>query len=239
MRTTSQSQDPEPCSESCGSPEAEQRIRADIVHFCKLLHEKNYLAANDGNVSYRLCPHRVLITPSGVPKAFMTPGDLVVVSPQGAQLSGSGKPSGELAMHLAALHTRPDVVAVVHAHPPTCIAVTLIRHLRLNDVLPEVILSVGRLEVVPYARPLTDALANAVAERLEKADAVILERHGTVTLGKTVAEAYARTERLEHAAYVLWLAHAIGSPVPLAEQEARRLEDIYATARAQTDRMAG
>jgi L-fuculose-phosphate aldolase len=225
----------QPCGSGCASPEVERTARAEIVHFCKLLHDKNYLAANDGNVSFRLCSHRVLITPTGVPKAFMRPEDLLVVDVRGNSVSGTGKPSGELAMHLAALRARPDAAAVVHAHPPTCIALTLIRHLRLNDVLPEVILSVGRLEIVPYARPLTEALAEAVASSLKSAEAVILERHGTVTLGRAVSEAYARTERLEHAAHVLWLAHAIGRPVPLPDHEARRLLDLYASSRAQTD----
>jgi len=219
------------CAESCRFPEAEAAVRRDVIRFCGLLHDKNFLAANDGNVSVRLCNRRILVTPSGVPKAFIAPEDLLTVSPDGEVLSGKGKPSGELALHLQVLRARPDIRAVVHAHPPTCIALTLLRHLRLNDILPEVILSVGRLEVVPYARPLTDGLAAAVAAALGRADAVILERHGTVTVGGDLSEAYSRTERLEHAAHVLWLAHAIGRPTTLPEHEARTLYQLYARAR--------
>jgi L-fuculose-phosphate aldolase len=211
----------------------EPELREQIVRFCQLLHQKGYLAANDGNISVRLCQHRLLVTPTGVPKAFLNPDELVVVDNDGQVLSG-GKPSGELSMHLHALRGRPDMEAVVHAHPPTSIALTLFRHLRINGVLPEVTLSIGEIEIVPYARPLTEELACAVEEATRRHDAVILERHGTVTLGKTVSDAYARTERLEHAAQVLWLAHAIGRPPGLPEHEARTLMKLYERGRNQT-----
>ena len=216
-------------------PTSEQELRVEVVRFCKLLHQKNFLAANDGNVSVRLSGEEVLITPTGVPKAFLAPEDLVVVNLKGELVRGRGTPSGELAMHLRTLEARPDAKAVVHAHPPTCIALTLLKHLRLNGVLPEVILSIGKVEVVPYRRPLTDELAEAVADVARQTDALILERHGTVTVGSSVAEAYSRTERIEHAAQVLWLAHAIGRPAPLPEGESRALLNIYAATRAQTD----
>jgi L-fuculose-phosphate aldolase len=210
-----------------------ERQRRDVVKCCQWLHQKGYLAAYDGNVSVRLDAGRVLVTPSGVHKGFLEPGDLLEVDLEGRKLSGDGAPTGELAMHLEAYRQRPDARAVVHAHPPVSIALSLSRK-RLNGFLPEVTLSVGRLEVVPYARPLTDELARAVGRALSRSDAVILERHGTVAVGKDVPEAYAFTERLEHAAYVLWLAHALGNPKPLDESELRALETIHARRRAAT-----
>ena len=209
----------------------ERDFRSDIVGFCRMLHDRNYLAANDGNVSARLSPGRILITPTGLHKGFLEPDQLVIVDESGKLISGQGRPSGELAMHLTALRERPDADVVVHAHPPTCIALSLIRHLKLNGLLPEVILSIGRLTIVPYARPVSEELGLAIAEHLHRNDALILERHGTLTLGKTVAEAYNRTERLEHAAHVLWLAHAVGHPVPLPEAEVRTLEALYERSR--------
>jgi len=134
-------------------------------------------------------------------------------------------------MHLEAMRNRPDIRAVVHAHPPVSIAMSLSRK-KLNGFLPEVTLSVGRLQVVPYERPLSLKLARAVASALDNADAVILERHGTLAVGRDVAEAYARTERIEHAAHVLWLAHALGGPRPLEEGELRALEAMYNRSRA-------
>ncbi|MHB8419506.1 MAG: class II aldolase/adducin family protein [Myxococcales bacterium] len=211
----------------CLSCTTEAERRAQVIRFCGLLHDKGFLAANDGNVSVRLCRDRLLVTPSGTAKAFLTPEDLLVVDGEGRLLEGAGKPTSELAMHLEVLRRRPDVQAVVHAHPPTCIALTLVRHPRLDDVLPEVILGLGRIEVVPYARPQSEALARALSDRIAASDAVILERHGTLTVGRSVAEAYFLTERLEHAAHVLWLAHALGRPAALPEHEARELRRTH------------
>jgi L-fuculose-phosphate aldolase len=205
----------------------EEELRSEVVRVCRLLHEKNYLAAADGNVSVRLDERRFLVTPTGVIKAFLSPLDLIEVDLEGNVLSGTRKPTGELSMHLAAYRARPDIECVVHAHPPTCIALSLFKQLRLQDVLPEVTLSIGRLEVVPYARPLTVDLAEAAAARLAHGDALILERHGTLTVGPDLLSAYALTERLEHASQVLWLANVLGRPPTLPNSEAQFLRDAY------------
>ena len=204
----------------------EQALREDIVRHCRHLHQRGYLAANDGNVSARLGADRVLVTPSGVHKGFLEPGDLIIVDLQGRKLSGAREPTGELALHLRALAKRPDATAVVHAHPPLAIAMSLTRK-KLDGILPEVTLSLGRLQVVPYHRPLTDELAEAVAAALAHSDAVILERHGTVAVGRTVAEAYGQTERIEHASQVLWSAYALSTPRPVDEPEQRALLKMY------------
>lgn len=208
----------------------EQALREDIVRYCKLLHQRGYLAANDGNVSVRLDANRLLVTPSGVHKGFLEPGDLVVVDLEGKKLSGAGAPTGELSLHLRALAKRTDASAVVHSHPPLAIAMSLTKK-KLDGILPEVTLSIGRLQVVPYQRPLTDDLARAVAAALEHSDAVIMERHGTVAVGRTVAEAYGNTERIEHASQVLWSAYALGSPRPVPEAEQRALVKMYERSR--------
>ncbi len=207
---------------------SEALLREEVIRFCRLLHAKGWLAAADGNLSVRLAPDRVLVTPSAVPKAFLTPEDLVVVDGQGRLLEGSRPPTTELPMHLEALRVRPDVRAVVHAHPPTCIALSLVKDAVLDGVLPEVILDVGRLAIVPYARPGTVELADAISRELAARDAVILERHGSLSVGATLLDAYALTERLEHAAQVLWMAHAIGRPTRLSAAEADALESLHA-----------
>lgn len=208
----------------------EHALREDIVRHCRLLHQRGYLAANDGNVSVRLDANRLLVTPSGVHKGFLEPSDLIVVDMAGNKLSGSRTPTGEIALHLRALAQRPDASAVVHAHPPLAIAMSLTKK-KLDGILPEVTLSLGRLQVVPYARPLTDDLAKAVAAALEHSDAVILERHGTVAVGRNVAEAYGQTERIEHASQVLWSAYALSAPRPVEEAEHRALLKIYEAGR--------
>lgn len=195
-----------------------------------MLHARGYLAANDGNVSARLGEDRVLVTPSGVHKGFLAPADLVVVDLDGRQVGGAARPTGELALHLRAYAARPDARAVVHAHPPIAIALSLARK-RLDGVLPEVTLSIGSLQVVPYRRPLTDALAVAVAKALGGGDAVIMARHGTVAVGADLAEAYGRTERVEHAAQVLHAAYALGPVRPVPAREHRALRAMYERSR--------
>lgn len=214
--------------------DSESDLRHEVIRFCQLLHQKNYLSANDGNVSVRMPGGRILVTPSGAFKAFLRSEDLVVVDERGQLISGKLKPSGEMAMHLQALKQRPEVNAVIHAHPPTAVALSLLRHQRVNGILPEVILSMGELAVVPYARPLSQELADSLTHYLDRHDAFILERHGTLAVGQTVAEAYGRTERIEHAAHVLWLAYSVGRPLPLPDHEARELTRIYERSRKPT-----
>ncbi|MBI3184044.1 MAG: class II aldolase/adducin family protein [Myxococcales bacterium] len=206
-------------------------VKEQVVAYCQLLHQKGYLAATDGNVSVRLGPGRILITPTGVHKGFLRPEELIVIDDGGRVVEGRGAPSGEVAMHLTALRLRPDRPVVMHAHPPTCIALSLFKNLRLNGVLPEVILSVGRITVVPYARPISQALGESLVGFVEKGDALILERHGTLTLGRSVHDAYALVERLEHAAQVLHRAHLLGRPPLLPDHEARALEEMYERSR--------
>ncbi len=210
----------------------ETELRYEIVRFCQFLHHKGYLSANDGNISVKLGDGRILITPTGIHKGFLNPEDMVVVNEQGTLLSGTRNPSGELPMHLTVYKTRPDVQAVVHAHPPYCIALSLLQNIDLNGILPEVTLSIGKFCIAPYGRPISQALGDSLYGFIEKNDALILERHGTLTVGKTVAEAYYRTERIEHAAFVLWLAYSLGKPKKLPGPEYKALLDMYESSRS-------
>ncbi len=212
--------------------------RRAVVRFMKRLHAKNLLAANDGNISVRLDGQRLLVTPSGGHKAFLKAEELVEVDLSGRVLSGTRTPTGELAMHLEVLRRRPEIQAVVHAHPPTCIALSVVERQSLNGILPEVILSTGEVPIVPYARPVSQAMADALDPFIDDHDALILERHGTLALGRTLLDAYALTERMEHAAEVLYRAHAFGRIRLLPRSEERELKELYERNRAATARLA-
>jgi L-fuculose-phosphate aldolase len=217
---------------------SELQKRRAVVRFMKRLHARNLLAANDGNISVRLDGLRVLVTASGGHKAFMKPEELVEVDLEGNVLSGTRKPTGELAMHLEVMRRRPEIQAVVHAHPPTCIALSVVERQSLNGILPEVILSTGEVPIVPYARPVSKAMADALDPFIDDHDALILERHGTLALGRTLLDAYALTERMEHAAEVLYRAHAFGRIRLLPRSEERELKELYERNRAETARLA-
>lgn len=188
---------------------SEAEARAAIVETCRRMHARRYLVASDGNVSLRLGPERLLVTPSGARKGFMQPEQLLITDMEGRALPGqAGRPSSELPMHLAIYRARPELGAVVHAHPPLAIAHTL-AEAPLGALLPEAFCMLGEVAVIPYTTPGTDALPQAIAEPARRHVAMILARHGTVTVGRDLDEAYDRLEVLEHTATISWLARGL------------------------------
>jgi len=196
------------------SPE-ERKLRAELVAVCRRLDQRDLIGAGEGNVSARLGGGRFLVTPSGVSKATLRPGDLVVVDAQGKQLSGQGRPSSELSMHLAAYAARPDARALVHAHPITAVAFTVAGLPPPNDLLPEAAVVLGTVAVARFATPGTPEVAASLAPLLARHDVVLLERHGAVALGATPGQACDRMETLERVARVALLARLLGRCEPL------------------------
>ncbi len=199
-----------------------QRIASDIVEICERLHERNMLAAADGNISYRISDDEILITPSGIAKAFMKPEQMAVINLKGEVLVGN--PSSERLMHLEIFRTTPKAQAIVHAHPPTAIAWSIAAPelTKLpSDCLSEVILATGDIPFVPYARPGTEEMGLVLKPFLPKYQALILRNHGALAWGASLDEAYRGMERIEHSAQILMMAKQIGklNPLPAAEIE--------------------
>lgn len=201
-----------------------------ICDVCARLHARNLLAAGDGNVSVRLESGRVAITPSGVGKARLKPSDMAYLTMDGTVLSG--RPSTERLMHLAIYRACPEARSVVHAHPPTAVAWTIARP-ELRDLpsegLPELILSAGRIPVVPYARPGTEGMGTVLLPFLPGHRLLLLARHGAVCWGEDLEEAYLGMERLEHVAQILKAAMELGG---ISSLETHELEALR-TAREQ------
>lgn len=200
----------------------------EIVWVCKRLAERGMIAATDGNVSCRLDRDRFLITPGGRHKRDLESSDLVVIDRAGAVIGGFGTPSSEVRMHLCVYRARPDVHAVVHAHPPMLTALTLAGIQFSADLLPEVWLSVGPVPTAPYATPSTDEVPRAIEGLLEDHDALLMERHGSLTFAKTLKEAYLRLEKMEHAAHIFFYAQLLkkGPPAPLSGEELLKLQAV-------------
>jgi len=179
-------------------------MREELIGVCRRLDGAGLIAATDGNVSCRLAADRILITPSGTRKAELTPLDLVLVDlNDGSVIAGQGRASSEILMHFLVYRRRPDVMAVVHAHPPLLTAYTLAGMPFRADVLPEVWLTIGPVPTAPYATPTTEELASSIDPLIEHHQAILLERHGSVTFGCNLKEACMRLEKLEHAAHTL------------------------------------
>ena len=138
----------------------ESVARDQIVEVCRRMHGRGLISGGEGNVSIRLGPSRILVTPSGTNKGFLNPADLLVMDPSGNPVKGRGKPSSESRMHLAAYRVRPDCGAVVHAHTPTAVAFTIAGLSLAQCVVPESVLAFGEIRTAPYATPTTRELAD-------------------------------------------------------------------------------
>ncbi len=202
-----------------------RQLKQDIVCICRMLHRKNYLAATDGNVSVRL-KDRLLITPNGVNKGIMEAEQILTVDLSGRVLEGAGKPSSEIRMHLLAYELRPDVSAVVHAHLPYATGCTLAGIDLLEPILPEVVITLGGIPTAPYATPGTIEVPEAIREFIREYDAILLSRHGAMTVGRDVVDAYNKMEKLEHTARVVLAARLQGPLEPLPEAEAEKLRRL-------------
>lgn len=202
---------------------SERQHRADVVAVCRRMYERGYIAGLDGNVSVRLSERRILATPAGAAKGDLDPAALVVTDVDGNVLGDGGAPSSELRVHLAAYRLRPDVHAVVHAHPKAAVAHSLAGVSLAPTVIPETVFTLGTITTTEYGTPGTTALAQQMEDALRCHDAVLMERHGTVTLGADLAQAYHRLESLEHTAQILYMARMLGPVQPLPTGEVDKL----------------
>lgn len=198
-------------------------VANQVVLCCRRLWEAGLIAGADGNVSVRLGADRLLVTPRGVLKAELGPADLVEVTLGGKRRKGLREATTELDLHLRAYRVRPDCGAVVHAHPPVATAFAVAGEPIPGDVLPEVILLMGEVPVVPYATTGTPALGDAAEPFLTRHPAVLLANHGAVTCGVDLAAARIRMESLEHAARILLAARALGRMTRLTPEQIQAL----------------
>ena len=206
--------------------DSEWHIRKEMIEVGKRVYDKGFVAATDGNLSHRLSGDRVLITPSGFCLGEMQPTDLAVVNMTGRLLTAPHQPTSELPLHLTAYRNRPDINAVVHAHPPTANAFSFAGESLEQCVIPEVVVGFGTIPTTAYATPSSDEGARVIAELIRDHDGLILQRHGTVTVGGCLRDAYFKLEKIEHAAHITLLARLLGKVIPLSEDELRRLGQV-------------
>jgi L-fuculose-phosphate aldolase len=199
------------------------QLRRDLCDVSRRVYERGLVAGTDGNVSARLGLDEFLISPSGSCLGMLDPGDFVRIDSAGRAIGGRGKPSSERWMHLAAYAVRTDVMAAIHAHPPTTIAFTVAGVTIDPCALPEVILAFGQVPVTSYATPATVEGAEVVRELIKKFDALVLDRHGSLTVGKNLHDALFKLEKLEHGSHVMFMAHQLGQTKRLPPEEIAKL----------------
>ena len=205
---------------------AEDQARADIVEVGRRLWERGYVASNDGNVSVRLDDTRLITTPKNVSKGFMTPDMMVITDLDGKKIAGERDPSSELKMHLEVYRNRPDIRAVVHAHPPTATGFAVAGIPLDRAVLAEVITTLGSIPIAEYATPSTEALPAAVRKYVKAHDGLLLANHGALAMGGDVMSAYYRMETIEHFAKISLVARTLGREHVLPRAEVERLQAL-------------
>jgi L-fuculose-phosphate aldolase len=204
----------------------EDALRAEIVEVGARLWKRGYVASNDGNISVRRDDGRLLATPKSVSKGFMTPGMLVVADMAGRRLAGDREPSSELKMHLAVYEARPDVHAVVHAHPPLATGFAVAGIPLDRAVLAEVITTLGSIPIAEYATPSTEELPRAVRKYISAHDGLLLANHGALTAAGDLMAAYYKMETIEHFAHISLVARLLGRERVLSSDEVMRLQSL-------------
>jgi L-fuculose-phosphate aldolase len=208
------------------SPTAsESLLRLAIVECGQICYARHLITSNDGNISVRMDETRILITPAGLNKGRMEADDLLIVDLQGKVLASAKdrRPSSETPMHLEVYRQRPDVRAVIHAHPIFATALTVVGQDFPDDILPEVALTLGRVPVSDYATPSSREDADVIRPLIRDHNAILLRQHGSLTVGKNLDETLIHLERLEHVAEVFHHARLLGNVARIPPEELEKL----------------
>jgi L-fuculose-phosphate aldolase len=208
---------------------SEAQLRADMVEIGRRMYARGYTASNDGNISVRLDGGRLLMTPKNVCKGFMDPAMMCITDLDGTKLAGDRDPSSEMQMHLEVYRQRPDVNAVVHAHPPVATAFAVAGIPLDRAVLAEVVTTLGSVPIAEYATPSTRELPEAVRKYVKAHDGMLLANHGALTLGADLFSAYYKMETIEHFANISFVARMLGGERLLSREEVLRLQGLRGT----------
>src|SRR3954447_21997415 len=204
----------------------EWKLREQMCEIGRRVYAKGFVAANDGNISFRLSEDRVLCTPTRVSKGFMKPDELCIVDLDGKQVAGTKKRSSEILLHLSVMKARPDVRSCIHTHPPHATAFAVAHEPIPKCILPEFEVFLGEVAIAPYETPGTQAFADTVLPYVHDTDTIILANHGTITYGSDLQDAYFKTEIIDAYCRILILAKQLGTVNYYSDEKAAELIKI-------------
>lgn len=188
--------------------DSEHALRLEMTALGKSLFDRGYAVGGAGNLSARLPDGDMLVTPTNSCLGRLDPAALSKVSREGKHISGAA-PSKEFAFHLALYREKPECGAVAHLHSTNLVALSCLDNLDPTDVLrpftPYYVMRVGRLPLLPYMRPGSPRIAEALAARARQGSAFLLANHGVVVTGKSLDEAVNNAEELEETAKLRFL----------------------------------
>jgi L-fuculose-phosphate aldolase len=199
------------------------QIAQSIVEVGKLMYQKGWVAANDGNISVRLDAERILCTPTGVSKGMMRPEDMLVVDLEGRKLEGERACTTEIQMHCTVYKLRQDVNSVVHAHPPVSTGFAVAGRALNLAILPEAVVTLGTVPLADYGLPGTPELSRQLVPFIPNHDALLMANHGVVCYGESLEKAFFRLETVEHLSRISLVAELLGGPKLLPRREVDRL----------------
>lgn len=202
------------------------QIKQDMCDIGRRIYNRQFAAANDGNITVRVGENEVLCTPTLHCKGFLKPDDISLVDMNGKQLSGRKKRSSEALLHLEIYRQREDIKSVVHCHPPHATAFAIAREPIPQCILPEVEVFLGDVPITKYETPGGQSFADTIIPFVKKTNVMILANHGTVSYGETVEQAYWWTEILDSYCRMLMLARQLGHVAYLSEGKSRELLDL-------------
>lgn len=188
-----------------------------------MLHERGFVAATDGNLSVRLGDGNILVTPTGMCKSMMEADDMAVVDPNGRQVSGKRGVTSEIGMHLLIYRLRPDIHAVVHAHPPTATGFAACGQALDQPLVSEIVVALGCVPLAKYATPGTPELAESLEPLVPGYDAILMANHGVVAYAEELEKAYMKMETVEHFAKISVVCQTLGTPQLLDDAEVSKL----------------
>ncbi len=201
-------------------------IKKEICEVGLKLWQKGFVAANDGNISVKISDNEYYCTPTGVSKASLTPDMIIKVDKDGKKLEGKLNPSSEIKMHMRVYRERPDVTAVVHAHPPVATAFT-VADIDLDQyVLPEAVLTIGAVPTCDYGTPSTMEIPDSLDPYIQDHDAFLLRNHGALTVGCNLTKAFFVMEEVEFNAVICKHAMDLGAVHEISRDQLAKLMEL-------------
>ncbi len=203
-----------------------EQIKQEICEVGHRLYAKGFVAANDGNISVKVGENEFYCTPTGVSKGSLTPDMIIKIDAEGNKIEGALNPSSEIKMHLRVYRERPDVNAVVHAHPPVATAFTVAGIPLDRYILPEAVLTIGDIPTCAYGTPSTMEIPDSLMPYIQEHDAFMLKNHGALTIGNTLTRAMFTMEEVEFNANIMKMAMELGKIEEIPADQMIKLMDL-------------
>ena len=201
-------------------------IKKEICEVGHKLYALGFVAANDGNISVKVNDREFYCTPTGVSKGSLTPDMIIKVDAEGNKIEGKLNPSSEIKMHMRVYRDRPDVNAVVHAHPPVATAFTVADIPLDQYILPEAVLTIGEVPTCDYGTPSTMEIPDSLAPYIQNHDAFLLRNHGALTVGCTLTKAHFTMEEVEFNARICKYAMELGAVHEIPNDQLKKLMEL-------------